>query len=77
LVTAQIGGKNGWIEVRTHFVIVRNATEDEGRNAALAIRTHVGTVFHKLFPEANLDKATPAMAEAHKRLEKWVSSPGR
>jgi len=50
---------NDWIEVRTpHFIIVSNAAEDEARNAALQFE-RMRAVFHKLFPDANLDTATP------------------
>src|SRR5215469_12392310 len=55
---------NNWIEVRTpHFIIVSNASEDEGRNAALQFE-RMRAVFHNLFPEANLDTATPTLVLA-------------
>ena len=55
---------NPWIEVRTpHFVVVSNGTEEEGRNAALQFE-RMRAVFQKLFPETNLDTATPALVLA-------------
>lgn len=53
-----------WVEVRTpHFVIVSNAGEDEGRNAALQFE-RMRAVFHALFPAANLVTATPTLVLA-------------
>jgi TonB family protein len=55
---------SSWVEVRSqHFVVVSNGTEEESRDAALQFE-RMRAVFQKLFPETNLDTATPALVLA-------------
>jgi hypothetical protein len=53
-----------WLEVLTpHFVVVSNSTEEESRRAALQFE-RMRTVFQAVFPNANLDTASPILVLA-------------
>ena len=58
-----------WLEVRTpHFIVVSNSTEKESRHVARQFE-RMRSVFRRVFPDANIDTATPivVLAVADKR----------
>jgi len=55
---------DSWLEVRTpHFVVVSNSSEKEARHTTLQFE-RMRSVFHRIFPDANLDTAAPIVVLA-------------
>jgi tetratricopeptide (TPR) repeat protein len=60
------GANGNWIEVRSpHFVVLTDSNEREGRHIADQFE-RVRSVFHVLFPKANVDPSSPIIVIAVK-----------
>ncbi len=64
LVSTASGQTDAWLEVRTaHFLVVSNAAEKDARLAAHKFEA-MRSLFQRVFPEADLDTASPILVLA-------------
>lgn len=64
LVSTAAGQTDAWLEVRTpHFLVVSNAAEKDARLAAHKFEA-MRSLFQRVFPEADLDTASPILVLA-------------
>jgi hypothetical protein len=64
LVSTAWGQADAWLEVRTaHFLVVSNAAEKDARLAAHKFEA-MRSLFQRVFPEADLDTASPILVLA-------------
>jgi len=64
LVSTASGQADAWLEVRTaHFLVVSNAAEKDARLAAHKFEA-MRSLFQRVFPEADLDTASPILVLA-------------
>ena len=64
LISTASGQADAWLEVRTaHFLVVSNAAEKDARLAAHKFEA-MRSLFQRVFPEADLDTASPILVLA-------------
>ncbi|HYM76199.1 MAG TPA: tetratricopeptide repeat protein [Candidatus Dormibacteraeota bacterium] len=64
IVPSACGQTDAWLQVRTpHFLIVSNSTEKDARRAARQFEG-MRSVFQRVFPDADLDTASPMLVLA-------------